>query len=60
MGSQPGSRSWPGSSCRGRQLHISEATVKTHLIHIFEKLDASDRTQAVTVAIPRGIVQVHG
>jgi DNA-binding NarL/FixJ family response regulator len=43
----------------GRQLHISEATVKTHLIHIFEKLGVSDRTQAVTVAIQRGIVQVQ-
>ncbi len=43
----------------GRQLHISEATVKTHLIHIFEKLGVSDRTQAVTVAIQRGIVQLR-
>ncbi|MCL5952789.1 MAG: response regulator transcription factor [Chloroflexi bacterium] len=42
----------------GRQLHISEATVKTHLIHIFEKLGVSDRTQAVTVALQRGIVRL--
>ncbi len=41
----------------GRQLHISEATVKTHLIHIFEKLGVSDRTQAVTVAMQRGIMR---
>lgn len=40
----------------GRQLHVSEATVKTHLIHIFEKLNVSDRTQAVTVAVQRGIL----
>ncbi len=42
----------------GRQLHISEATVKTHLIHIFEKLGVSDRTQAVTVALQRGLVHL--
>ncbi len=42
----------------GHQLHISEATVKTHLLHIFEKLGVSDRTQAVTVAVQRGIVQL--
>ncbi len=42
----------------GHQLHISEATVKTHLIHIFEKLGVSDRTQAVTVALQRGIVHL--
>ncbi len=43
----------------GRQLHISEATVKTHLLHIFEKLDVGDRTQAVTVAVQRGIVHLE-
>ena len=37
-------------------LHISEATVKSHLLHIFAKMDVSDRTQAVTVAIQRGVV----
>ncbi len=42
----------------GHQLHISEATVKTHLTHIFEKLGVSDRTQAVTVALQRGIVHL--
>jgi DNA-binding NarL/FixJ family response regulator len=40
----------------GRKLHISTATVKTHLIHIFAKLDVSDRTSAVTVALERGII----
>jgi DNA-binding NarL/FixJ family response regulator len=43
----------------GRQLHISEATVKSHLIHIFQKLGVSDRTQAVTVAVQRGIVRLE-
>jgi DNA-binding NarL/FixJ family response regulator len=39
----------------GQTLHISAATVKTHLIHVFDKLDVSDRTAAVTVALERGI-----
>jgi DNA-binding NarL/FixJ family response regulator len=43
----------------GRQLHISEATVKTHLVHIFEKLGVNDRTQAVTVAVQRGIMPLR-
>ncbi|WP_308798686.1 response regulator transcription factor [Agromyces silvae] len=34
-----------------RQLHIGEATVKTHLGHVFEKLDVNDRTRAVTRAM---------
>jgi DNA-binding CsgD family transcriptional regulator len=40
----------------GRQLFISEATVKTHLLHVFAKLGVDDRTAAVTVAIQRGIL----
>jgi DNA-binding NarL/FixJ family response regulator len=42
----------------GGQLHISEATVKTHLIHIFAKLHVSDRAAAVRTAIERGILQL--
>ena len=42
----------------GKALHISEATVKTHLIHIFNKLGVDDRTAAVTVAIEKGILQL--
>jgi DNA-binding NarL/FixJ family response regulator len=41
-----------------RDLRISEATVKTHLIHIFEKLDVADRTSAVTTALQRGIIEL--
>jgi DNA-binding NarL/FixJ family response regulator len=41
-----------------RSLKISEATVKTHLVNVFEKLDVDDRTAAVTVAISRGILRV--
>jgi DNA-binding NarL/FixJ family response regulator len=42
----------------GRQLFISEATVKSHVMRIFEKLSVSDRTAAVTVAIARGILRM--
>lgn len=38
-----------------RALHISEATVKSHLIHIFSKLGVADRTAAVTIALERGL-----
>lgn len=41
-------------------LHISEATVKTHLLHIFDKLGVSDRTAAVTLALERGIIRLDG
>jgi DNA-binding NarL/FixJ family response regulator len=40
----------------GRALHITEATVKTHLLRTFAKLDVSDRTAAVTVAMQRGLL----
>lgn len=39
-------------------LFISEETVKAHLKHIMEKLGASDRTQAITIAVRRGIIQL--
>jgi DNA-binding NarL/FixJ family response regulator len=37
-------------------LFVSEATVKTHLIHVFEKLDVRDRTRAVTKAMELGLL----
>ena len=40
------------------QLSISEETVKVHMKHLMEKLGASDRTQAVAIAIRRGIIQL--
>ena len=43
----------------GQQLHISEATVKPHLSHIFGKLGVDDRTAAVTAALERGILQLE-
>lgn len=39
-----------------RELFIGEATVKTHLLHVFEKLDVSDRTRAVTLALELGLL----
>jgi DNA-binding NarL/FixJ family response regulator len=39
-------------------LSISEETVKVHVKHIMEKLGAGDRTEAVAVAIRRGIIQL--
>ena len=40
----------------GRSLFISEATVKTHLVRIFTKLEVTDRTAAVTTAMARGLL----
>ena len=40
------------------RLFITEETVKVHIKHIMEKLDASDRTQAVAIAVRRGIIQL--
>ena len=41
-----------------RHLHLSEATVKSHLLHIFTKLGVNDRTQAVTLAVQKGIIEL--
>ena len=38
------------------ELFISEATVKTHLVHVFAKLGVDDRTAAVMVALERGLL----
>jgi DNA-binding NarL/FixJ family response regulator len=42
----------------GEKLFISEETVKVHVKHIMEKLGASDRTEAVAIAVRRGIIQL--
>jgi DNA-binding NarL/FixJ family response regulator len=39
-------------------LFISEETVKGHIKHLMEKLGASDRTEAVTIAVRRGIIRI--
>ena len=40
------------------ELDISEGTVKTHMKSILPKLDASDRTHAVMIALKRGILDL--
>jgi DNA-binding NarL/FixJ family response regulator len=40
------------------RLFISEETVKVHVKHIMDKLGANDRTEAVSIAIRRGIIQL--
>jgi DNA-binding NarL/FixJ family response regulator len=40
------------------KLFIAEETVKVHIKHIMEKLHANDRTQSVTIAARRGIIQL--
>jgi DNA-binding NarL/FixJ family response regulator len=49
-----------GSSNRAiaQRLHLSENTVKAHISHIFTKLGAQSRTEAVTVALHRGLVSL--
>jgi len=42
----------------GALLFISEETVKVHVKHIMEKLGATDRTQAMAIAVRRGIIQI--
>jgi DNA-binding NarL/FixJ family response regulator len=43
----------------GGELAISEATVKTHINSILDKLGVTDRTQAVRTALQRGIVHLE-
>ncbi|MEJ7616664.1 MAG: response regulator transcription factor [Pyrinomonadaceae bacterium] len=43
----------------GADLSISEATVKTHINNILSKLGVTDRTQAATTALQRGIVHLY-
>jgi DNA-binding NarL/FixJ family response regulator len=40
------------------KLFISEGTVKVHIKHIMGKLGANDRTQAITIAVRRGIIHL--
>ena len=39
------------------QLHLSEATIKTHVARILSKLELRDRVQAVVLAYETGLVQ---
>ena len=40
-----------------RRLFLSEATVKTHLVHVYEKLRVDNRTAAVAAARQAGIIR---
>jgi DNA-binding NarL/FixJ family response regulator len=42
----------------GERLFISEETVKVHVKHLMDKLGARDRTQAIAIAVRRGIIQL--
>jgi DNA-binding NarL/FixJ family response regulator len=42
----------------GEQLCIAEETVKVHLRHILEKVGAKDRTEAIAIAVRRGIIRL--
>jgi DNA-binding NarL/FixJ family response regulator len=42
----------------GAKLFIAEETVKVHMKRIMDKLNAKDRTQSVTIAVRRGIIQL--
>jgi DNA-binding NarL/FixJ family response regulator len=50
-----------GETNRGAaaRLFISEATIKTHLLHIYAKLDVNDRAAAVAVGYERGLLIPH-
>ena len=41
-------------------LFVSQATIKSHLVHIFTKLDADSRTAAVATAVRRGLIRRTG
>jgi DNA-binding NarL/FixJ family response regulator len=42
-----------------KELWVSETTVKSHMLHIFDKLGVTDRTAAVTAALKRGIIRLE-
>ena len=44
----------------GKRLYISESTIKTHIGKIYDKLGASNRAQAVMIAVRAGLVQTDG
>ena len=44
----------------GSALDITEATVKVHVTHLLEKLNVTGRTEAIAVAVKRGLVEMAG
>ncbi|GAA3134900.1 response regulator [Streptosporangium carneum] len=47
-----------GNREMARRLFITEATVKTHLVHIYDKLGVETRTAAVAVAVERRLIRL--
>ncbi|MET9410996.1 response regulator transcription factor [Streptomyces sp. NPDC002935] len=43
-----------------KKLFLSQATVKSHLVHIYAKLGVDSRTSAVAAATERGVIRRHG
>jgi DNA-binding NarL/FixJ family response regulator len=46
-----------GNRTIASQLHVSEATIKTHLVHVIAKLEVDARTAAVNVAVDGGLIR---
>ena len=46
-----------GNAEIARRLHIADATVKSHLVHVFTKLGVASRTAAVNAARERGMLR---
>lgn len=42
----------------GAVLSIAETTIKVHVLHVLRKLEAADRTEAVTIGLQRGIIHL--
>jgi DNA-binding NarL/FixJ family response regulator len=47
-----------GNKQIGAALGRTEATIKVHVLHILQKLEAADRTEAVTIGLKRGIIHL--
>jgi len=43
-----------------KRLHLSQATVKSHLVHVYAKLGVESRTAAVAAATERGVIRRSG
>ncbi len=43
-----------------KRLHLSQATVKSHLVHVYAKLGVESRTAAVATATERGVIRRSG
>ncbi|MGH3036257.1 MAG: response regulator transcription factor [Gaiellaceae bacterium] len=40
----------------GRELHVSQETVRTHMTHVLGKLGAHTRAEAVAIAVRKGLI----